>query len=828
MVGDDGTIEESLFSQRSINRQIKKVEKEVVSWWEKAKSFAKEQLNIDLGGKKDVAPVTGETGVQYTASEKKQIEEIKQNRNEVKELTSNLPDYKTETAKNTAVEIKKAADKISAQNITSIEVPGVSGDSTLKRDKQGVPVFNLVEEKKIKSNKGNIKIVKVKVDKIPALNIGIEPKISKSDFQLSEIKVFQPDYRVATALPAPRLISQSRIDNWRTMKVAVVAEAKSINRKEIGLDQIVSFKTIEEAMPKIVGEKVFEGLPYKPFKEQHLKFLSALILYEQGDNCHVVSGLFDELSQVKDHSKQANYLLGICSHELGFYSESVYRLIQVIEEEDPIATPKAIKVLVGHLPPEYEPRVAKTLLNLKNKALIPEEAKNNAYYILAKGQSSDRQFKVAESYAEKVSASSEKYPRAQFILSVSKYANNEVENSIKTLKELRVYIQEHKIEDVELRSLISVNLGRMLFQNGNYQESLTEYLKVKKNSPFWVQALIEQAWSQVMVNDPAGAIGNMYSLHSPYFTAVYKPESYVVRTIGYLNICQYGDAYQTLNLMEEIYRPWKEQIAGYIKRTGKTEGYYTTLKKYLTGKSTVNVDNLPYQVIREVARHRNFLNIQDSINQKEDDIEQYSFINKLIISDKAKIRKFKQREDVQIASLTKILKAADLGKKIKIDKYATQQKLASHVRSMEKYRFKLQVFEQGRQAFKTMKAASLKRLANEKLVLKGKAAYALKENLKMIDSKLAKLLDNNELLRYEVLAGSGENIRYQVASSGGDSGDSKNRLPASYQPKKTLSWSVTGEYWEDEIGNYRSQLRNNCPEAKGMPLPLPAKVQAGK
>ena len=55
------------------------------------------------------------------------------------------------------------------------------------------------------------------------------------------------------------------------------------------------------------------------------------------------------------------------AHELGFYLESVYRLIQVIEEEDPIATPKAIKVLVGHLPPEYEPRVAKTLLNLKIK-----------------------------------------------------------------------------------------------------------------------------------------------------------------------------------------------------------------------------------------------------------------------------------------------------------------------------------------------------------------------------------------------------------------------------------------------------------------------------
>ena len=43
------------------------------------------------------------------------------------------------------------------------------------------------------------------------------------------------------------------------MKVAVVAEAKSINRKEIGLDQIVSFKTIEEAMPKIVEKKVLKA-----------------------------------------------------------------------------------------------------------------------------------------------------------------------------------------------------------------------------------------------------------------------------------------------------------------------------------------------------------------------------------------------------------------------------------------------------------------------------------------------------------------------------------------------------------------------------------------
>jgi len=58
--------------------------------------------------------------------------------------------------------------------------------------------------------------------------------------------------------------------------------------------------------------------------------------------------------------------------------------------------------------------------------------------------------------------------------------------------------------------------------------------------------------TQLASDDFAGAIGNMYSLHSPYFKAVYQPESFVVRTIGYLNICQYGDAYKSLTWLERI------------------------------------------------------------------------------------------------------------------------------------------------------------------------------------------------------------------------------------------------------------------------------------
>jgi hypothetical protein len=61
----------------------------------------------------------------------------------------------------------------------------------------------------------------------------------------------------------------------------------------------------------------------------------------------------------------------------------------------------------------------------------------------------------------------------------------------------------------------------------------------------------------------------------------------------------------------------------------------------------------------------------------------------------------------------------------------------------------------------------------------------------------------------EIFAGAGENIRYQVA--GGETAPA-NRVPANVKPTKILNWEFDGEYWEDEIGNYRSQAQDNCPQ----------------
>lgn len=817
-VPDSQSVENSIVSQEQLKQKVQEAKSAVLNFWNKAKQYTQEKVSEFTG--EPIRPNTKVSEIiNRTEEEEQQIKEAQKTRKQIQNIAKDLPEYNTTTQKEMGSSIEKALDSAKSAEALKVLDQGVKADPNLKKDKAGVPVADLYEEKQEKSKDGKTKTVKVKVKDLPKLNIGREPKLSPSSFQISEIKTMEAIYKTAKKLPEPKKVDSSKITHWTNKKIDFIEDHIDVKREQIGLDQIVSFATIEKALPNYIDDKKVEEKQYVEFDRNHLKMLTALMIYAKGETCHVVAGLFDDLSTVKEYSQQANYLLGICAHEMGFYSESVSRLIKVIQKEDPIITPKAIEVVVSHLPAEYEERVAKALLNLKNRELIPQKALDNAHYVIAKGMSTDRAFSYAKTYAQKVSKASKHYPRAQFILSVAEYASNDLKGSIGTLRSLRKHMANNKVFDKELESLISINLGRMLFQMGKYKDSTVEYLKVSKSSPFWVEGLTEQAWSQLLMDDPSGAIGNMYSLHSPYFKSVYKPESYVVRTIGYLNICQYGDAYQTLNLMEQLYEPWYKDVKSYVDKTTKLTSYYKTLSDYLRGKSSNNVDGLPYQVIREIARKRNFLNHQEAINQKVDEAEQYSFIERLISKDINSLiwrqKQAKKRAKQYEYRIEKAKKDKSLAKNL--NTYIAKRNFENHLTDVLGYQ--IAVYKAGRKSFRSMKKAGIARLEKEKAQFRVAAGRALKNNLNDIKQTLAKLIDNNELLRYEVLANSGENIRFRLA--GGDTAKTEKRLPSSYKPKKTLSWSVTGEYWEDEIGNYRSQLKNNCPQTdKGVPLQI--------
>ena len=730
--------------------------------------------------------------------------------NSVAELKKELPDYKTADKGFSRSEVEQAKQSIrNEQGIVTLS-PGRKGTTDLPLSQAGVPKYSFYETKSEKQKSGKIKSVKIKKKRVPLLDIGEEETISAQQLADLTFEVKRPVYSEAKALKEPKHYSQSEVKTWLTKKIA---DLRAFDEKEMRKGLVDGYPVTREAVDKIVlNEKEiaeFAELPVKHLSQEEQDMLTALIVNRSGKNCHLVIGLLDNLSRQKEFIEEASFHLGVCAQKLQLYSQAVDRLTKVIRAEEPTMASEAIAVLVMDLPREYEVRVTRVLEGLKNKSLIPETSWDDVNYVMAKGYYDQKKYQKAEEHAQAVSSKSKRYVNARYLLGISQYAGNKMKKSIATLLELRQWMEIKSKGDKNVASLMAINIARIYFNIGDFKMSLAEYKKIGKDHPVWVQGLIEQGWAQVLLDDNSGAIGNMHSLHSPYFKAVYKPESYVVRSIGYLNICQYADAYKSLARMEQEYIPWLQRVDGYVKTHSSPADYYNTVKNYLRSPSGENVDNLPYQVIREMGRSRDFLNFQTSINDKVDEGERYpeipGRIQREINNVKVKMNRSKNRLAQADANLNKAKSDSSLIKHV--NEWKAQKRNERDI--IVGYQFLLKMLGKSKSRFVQFSAASNKRLGDEKYALRQGGAKALQARLKEMRKEMSQYIANNELLRYEVFSGAGENIRYQVA---GGATATPNRIPASVKPQKILNWEFDGEYWEDEIGNYRSRAKDNCPQ----------------
>src|SRR5690606_16386223 len=104
-------------------------------------------------------------------------------------------------------------------------------------------------------------------------------------------------------------------------------------------------------------------------------------------------------------------------------------------------------------------------------------------------------------------------------------------------------------------------------------------------------------------------------------------------------------------------RQWYSNLNNYLVSSRKPAQVYETVRTYLNGKSTDDVENVPHQILREAARGKDFLNLQSAINEKADELVRYEGVNAKIKEEKASIRsrsyQAKKRFDEQRANLKK-------------------------------------------------------------------------------------------------------------------------------------------------------------------------------
>src|SRR5205823_520827 len=88
------------------------------------------------------------------------------------------------------------------------------------------------------------------------------------------------------------------------------------------------------------------------------------------------------------------------------------------------------------------------------------------------------------------------------------------------------------------------------------------YAKVSRAAPEWLDALFESSWSHFRNGDDDKALGNLLTLHAPFFQGRYYPESYVLKALVLYENCRYLEARRTLREFEARYRPLHDGLAG--------------------------------------------------------------------------------------------------------------------------------------------------------------------------------------------------------------------------------------------------------------------------
>lgn len=681
-----------------------------------------------------------------------------------------------------SIGLQLAASMALADEALIVKDAGRPASSDLHMKSSLVPTYDVYQKKVVH---GKTEVYKVKT--IPALDIGQERRVSAA--KLSPLRL--PASESVTLAPLRRHPATDVLNFDLKSLTDDVTALKPVTTPD-AFDKIPNVKPLEAVQDPVVTNSQPNAVKIEEMPPNDYKMLQALIFLEVKKNYELAMGLFAELMQDPAHRIEALYHYAMTAKGLNLNSEFRQTMITVVKEsKDKNWRLRAGEALVQNINILETSDIA--MIDPLVKELEIDTTKNDDYNIArAKYYSEKGDLGRMEESLVLIDEKSPRYPDSLLLSALASYRQGKVDEAIVPLQTLLTLTEGNK--QAPMRSIGALTLARIQFQKSLYKDAFQSYLKVDKSDPLWLQAMIEQAWTQILSEDYEGAAGNMFSLHTDFFKNAFSPESYVVRTVGYLNLCQYGDGIQVLSDMRRKYSPWKTKLAAYTASHKQAQSYYDTVKAWIKNSDLKEVDGLPRSFIVELARHPSYLNVQKQINNYEDEVGRFNKIAMTLIKQE---RELIAKQNVAVQDVTNAKKSG------------SAEKIQAAEKQLMSYRIQYHIAKTAWNSIKNLRGKAVARIEKEKGDLREKAGKALQGRYQEMVANLDKVLEQNDVLQYELYAGAGEHIRYQMA---GGQINEKERPELTADKQESLQWKFKGEIWEDEVGHYRSSLKNVCPQ----------------
>lgn len=177
------------------------------------------------------------------------------------------------------------------------------------------------------------------------------------------------------------------------------------------------------------------------------------------------------------------------------------------------------------------------------------------------------------------------YARARFLeglLLVQDKKDNDALRSFKAVVEATAVAPEEETDAgrrrrERLRELAFFQLARLHFGARQPSFSIFYYRKVDRDSLQWLDALYEASWAEYRLGRYERALGNLLTVHAPFFDDAYFPESLILKAVIYYENCRYGEAARIINDFLARYEPLFNELERMASEEKTAQAWYAML-----------------------------------------------------------------------------------------------------------------------------------------------------------------------------------------------------------------------------------------------------------
>ncbi len=194
-------------------------------------------------------------------------------------------------------------------------------------------------------------------------------------------------------------------------------------------------------------------------------------------------------------------------------------------------------------------------------------------------------------FVSEVEPDSKFYANAKYLEGLLQYLAGADQNAVNAWQEVvRVLNPRGGARlDPKLREMAFLSLARVHYGYKQFDRAAYYYDQIDRDSENWLTALFEASWSYYQRGDFEKALGNLLTLHSPFFEREYFPESQLVKAIIYFEACRYGEARQITDDFLDRYTTVMNEIEKLAASGESGEKIYDRIAQLQAGGSEDDV-----------------------------------------------------------------------------------------------------------------------------------------------------------------------------------------------------------------------------------------------